>query len=108
MESFSPEPNADPPTPPPPPPQAALKTVMEQKISNQVVDMLLRQLRKKPGDINPTMRIKEDLGADSLDVVEILMNIEDKYGISISDEALNEIKTVGDLINFVDKMAAEK
>ena len=77
----------------------------EQKASGEILDILVKQLKKKPEDVKPTMRIKEDLGADSLDVVEILMNIEDKYHVAVPDDVVMSIKTVDDLIKAVDKLS---
>jgi len=77
----------------------------QQKTSEDILKMLIRQLNKKPEQVKPEMRIKEDLGADSLDVVEILMGIEDKYGIQVPDETVMGIKTVADLAAVVEKMA---
>ena len=71
--------------------------------STEVVAMLAEQLKKKIEDVTPEKRIKEDLNADSLDVVELVMAIEDKFNITVPDEAAMEIKTVGDLMAFVDK-----
>ena len=45
----------------------------------------------------------EDLGADSLDMVEMLMNLEDEFGVSIPDEEAGNIKTVKNLVDFVEK-----
>jgi len=73
--------------------------------SSKVVAMLAKQLNKKIEDVTIDKRIKEDLNADSLDLVELIMNIEEKYGITVPDEAAANIKTVGDLVKFVDKMA---
>ena len=78
---------------------------MEQNVSDVIVKMLIKQLNKKPEEVTPKMRIKEDLGADSLDVVEVLMGIEDKYGITVPDEVVMGVKTVEDLINVATKMA---
>ena len=47
--------------------------------------------------------IQEDLGADSLDVVDLITTIEDEFDISIPDEAVDEIKTVGDIVNYIEK-----
>ena len=76
-----------------------------EKPSDVIVNMLMKQLNKKPQEVTNQSRIKEDLGADSLDVVEILMNVEDKYGITVPDEDVMAVKTVGDLIKLVDKLA---
>ena len=47
--------------------------------------------------------IAEELGADSLDLVEILMSLEDEFGISIPDEAIPEIKTIKNVVDFIEK-----
>ena len=52
-------------------------------------------------NINENTRIKEDLGADSIDIVEILMTLDDEYGIKIPDEKATEIKTLGDVIPYL-------
>ena len=74
-----------------------------QKTSDKIVAMMAKQLNKKLEEVTPNKRIKEDLNADSLDIVELIMSIEEKYNISVPDEAALEIKTVGDLIAFVEK-----
>ena len=74
------------------------------KTSDAIVAMLAKQLNKKLEDVTLNKRIKEDLGADSLDVVELLMNIEEKYDVTVPDEAVMGIKTVEDLAAYVDKM----
>ena len=52
--------------------------------------------------ITETTDIVSDLGADSLDVVEMLMTLEDEYGITIEDEKVAEMKTVGDVVRCVE------
>ena len=47
-------------------------------------------------------RFIEDLKADSLDLVELVMDLEDRYGIEIPDEQLAEVKTVGEIVDFID------
>lgn len=46
--------------------------------------------------------VADDLGADSLDVVEVLMSVEDEFSVEIPDEAIEEIKSVGDLVNYIE------
>jgi len=79
----------------------------EQTIGEVILGMLIKQLNKKPENVKPEMRIKEDLGADSLDVVEILMNIEDKYGFTVPDEVVMGVKTVEDLIKVATDLAGK-
>ena len=52
--------------------------------------------------ITESTDIVSDLGADSLDVVELLMSLEDEYGVSIEDEKVAELKTVGDVVRCVE------
>jgi acyl carrier protein len=72
------------------------------KNSEKVILMLARQLNKKPEIVTADKRIKEDLGADSLDIVDLIMNIEDAFGITVPDEAAETIKTVGELASYVE------
>lgn len=53
---------------------------------------------------NVTMEttVADDLGADSLDIVEVLMSIEDEFDVEIPDEAIEDIKSVGDLVNYIE------
>lgn len=69
----------------------------------KVRDMLVHQLRLKNVEITPESRIKEDLGADSLDVLQMLMTLEEDYGIVIPDEKLAEFKTVADIVAYCEK-----
>ena len=71
----------------------------EQKVK----EILAKQLGVDQGKINENTNIATDLGADSLDLVEILMSLEEEFSISIPDEAIPTIKTVGDLVAFIDK-----
>ena len=72
---------------------------MLEKIKN----MLAEQLNIDASSIKDDSRFIEDLGADSLDMVEMLMNLEDEFGVSIPDEEAGNIKTVKDLVDFVEK-----
>ena len=54
--------------------------------------------------ITESTDIVSDLGADSLDVVELLMSLEDEYGVSIEDEKVAELKTVGDVVRCVESL----
>ncbi len=69
----------------------------------KVIEILSTQLRLDKSKINSNTNIASDLGADSLDLVEILMSLEEEFNISIPDEAIPSIVTVGDLVNYIDK-----
>ena len=61
------------------------------------------QLRINEEDILPSSRIKEDLGADSLGILELLMTIEEEHGIVIPDEELATFETVEDIVAYLEK-----
>ena len=69
----------------------------------KVRDIIANQLSVKPEEIKNDSNIAEELGADSLDLVEILMSLEDEFGISIPDEAIPEIKTIKNVVDFIEK-----
>ena len=73
---------------------------MEQKI----VELIADKLCKKTEQINLTSRLVEDLGADSLDVVELIMAFEDEFGVSLPDEDIASMKTVGDIVNYISNL----
>ena len=69
----------------------------------KVIGLLANQLNISKDKINADSKIIEDLGADSLDMVEMLMTLEDEFGISISDEEAVNLKTVADIVNYIEK-----
>ena len=68
---------------------------------------LARQLRVDPAKVTPDALIKKDLGADSLDILQLLMRIEDQYGIVIPDKALATFNTVGDVVAYLEQEGTE-
>ncbi|MCQ2179617.1 MAG: acyl carrier protein [Bacteroidales bacterium] len=73
---------------------------------SEVRHILAKQLRKDVEMVTMESRIKEELGADSLDILQLLMKIEDDYGIVIPDEKLAGFKTVSDIVEFLDAQKA--
>ena len=69
----------------------------------RVQTILAKQLRLAPEKIIPESRIMKDLGADSLDILQLLMRIEDQYGIVIPDQALAKFETVADVVAYLEK-----
>ena len=69
---------------------------------DDVAAILAEQLHLAPGEVKMDSKIKDDLGADSLDVLQLLMTIEEEKGITIPDEALASFTTVGDVVNYLD------
>jgi acyl carrier protein len=66
-----------------------------------VRDHLSTELEVVPERIQLTTRFRDDLDADSLDLYELVMELEDRYGIRVSEEEAAEIETVGDAVDFV-------
>ena len=69
---------------------------------DKVKDILSKQLRIDIDTIDDNTNIMDDLGADSLDVVEVLMAIEEHFGISVPDEDVTGLKTVRDIADYVE------
>ena len=69
---------------------------------DKVKEIIANQLAVKIENVKDDTNIAEELGADSLDLVEILMSLEDEFGVSIPDEAIPQIKTIKDLVEFID------
>ena len=70
-------------------------------IEEKVKEILIAQLDVKPEQITPQARIVEDLGADSLDTIELVMAFEEEYGIEIPDEKSERLRPVGDVIEYL-------
>ena len=75
-----------------------------ESMFERVQAILAKQLRVDPARVVPEARIKKELGADSLDILQLLMRIEDQYGISIPDEELATFETVGDVVAYLEKV----
>jgi acyl carrier protein len=69
---------------------------------DQVKDIIKDLLGADESKITMEARFREDLEADSLDLVELIMAFEDKFGAEISDEAAQKITTVGEAVNYID------
>lgn len=68
----------------------------------KIKEIIARQLGVDPEQIDADTRITDDLGADSLDVVEMVMEIEGECGVSIPDDVVPTLETVGDVVNYVE------
>ena len=73
---------------------------MEEKIINLIAE----KLGKKKEQITLKTNLVEDLGADSLDVVELVMTFEDEFGVTLPDEDVAKMKTVGDIVAYIKKI----
>lgn len=70
-------------------------------VLEKVKKILSEQFAVEEDSITANTNIAEDLGADSLDVVDILMSIEDEFEIEVPDEEIENIRTVGELVNYI-------
>ncbi|MEA4813562.1 MAG: acyl carrier protein [Oscillospiraceae bacterium] len=78
-----------------------------EEIFKRVQEIVAEQFAVDPEEITNEMSYKDDLSADSIDLVEIVMCLEDEYDISAEEEEMASIKTVGDTVNFiVNKLSA--
>ncbi|MCB1160456.1 MAG: acyl carrier protein [Leptospiraceae bacterium] len=68
--------------------------------------IIVEQLGVDESEVTPEAHFIDDLGADSLDTVELVMALEEEFGIEISDEDAEKIQTVGDVAKFIDKLKA--
>jgi acyl carrier protein len=71
------------------------------QVMAKVREHLSSELEVDPGRIEDSTRFKEDLDADSLDLYELVMELEDSYGVSVSEADAARIETVGDAVDFV-------
>ncbi|HOJ43670.1 MAG TPA: acyl carrier protein, partial [Syntrophorhabdaceae bacterium] len=65
-------------------------------VAEKVKELIVKQLEIKESEVVPEAKFIDDLGADSLDIVELIMALEDEYGIEIPDEDAEKMETVGD------------
>jgi acyl carrier protein len=77
------------------------ETMDELEIVDKIKEVVADKLDAAPTDIVEEASFIDDLGADSLDVVELIMGLEDEFGIEISDEEAENILTVGDAVRFI-------
>jgi acyl carrier protein len=78
------------------------------KTFDEIKDIIVDLLGVDAAKVKPEARFREDLEADSLDLVELIMKFEDTFGTEISDEEAQKIITVGDAVKFVDAQKAKK
>jgi len=77
----------------------------DKPIDQRVKDIIVEQLGVKPDQVTPGAKFIEDLGADSLDTVELVMALEEEFGIEVPDEQAEKLQSVGDVIKYVEENA---
>ena len=71
-------------------------------VFDKVKELISEQLDAKADDITEASNIQDDLGADSLDVVDLVMALEDEFDVEIPEDQVENIKTVGDIVKFIE------
>ena len=71
-------------------------------VFDKVKELISKQLDVKADDITEASNIQDDLGADSLDVVDLVMALEDEFDVEIPEDQVENIKTVGDIVKFIE------
>ncbi len=77
---------------------------MADSVEDKIKSIIVNQLGVEESAVVPKAKFIEDLGADSLDIVELVMAMEEAFGIDIPDEEAENIRTVSDAVGFVRKM----
>lgn len=70
-------------------------------IEKEVIDIVVEQLGVDPSEVTLQKSFVEDLNADSLDLTELIMTFEEKFGFEISEEEAEKLKTVGDVVTYI-------
>jgi acyl carrier protein len=78
---------------------------MAENIAEKVRDIIVEQLGVNPEQVTPEAKFIEDLGADSLDTVELVMAFEEEFGIDVPDEEAEKLQAVIDVIRYVEENA---
>ncbi|MCB9771948.1 MAG: acyl carrier protein [Candidatus Omnitrophica bacterium] len=77
-------------------------------VEDKIRSIISEQLGVKPEEVNPQASFIDDLGADSLDTVELIMALEEEFGVEIPDEDAEKMATVGDAIKYIEEKAPNK
>ncbi|MBU3759001.1 MAG: acyl carrier protein [Candidatus Omnitrophica bacterium] len=77
-------------------------------VNDKITEIIVEQLGVKPEEVIPEASFVDDLGADSLDTVELVMALEEEFGIEIPDEDAEKIQTVGDAIRYIEEKSGSK
>lgn len=75
-------------------------------IFEKLTEILAEQLDAEAGSITQETKLVEDLGADSLDVVDLVMTLEDEFDMEIPDEDIENVRTVGDIVKYLEEHTA--
>ena len=76
---------------------------MEKTVERRAIEIIVEQLGVGEDEVTPEASFIDDLGADSLDLVELIMALEEEFGLEISDEEAEKIQTVQDVISYINE-----
>ena len=74
----------------------------EKSIEEKVKEIIVEQLGVNPEQVTPQAKFIEDLGADSLDTVELVMAFEEEFNVEVPDEEAEKLQTVGDVVKYIE------
>ena len=76
-------------------------------VDEKVKQIIVEQLGVDEGDVTPNASFVDDLGADSLDTVELVMAFEEEFGVEVPDEDAEKLLTVGDVVKYIEEKTAK-
>ena len=77
----------------------------KEEIFDKLKELVVDQLGVEEDEVTMEASMQDDLGADSLDLVDLVMSVEEEFGVKVADEDLENIKTVGDIVNYIEDIA---
>ncbi len=75
----------------------------DKPLDQRVKDIIVEQLGVKPEQVVPEAKFIEDLGADSLDTVELVLALEEEFGVEVPDEQAEKLHSVGDVMKYIEE-----
>lgn len=77
----------------------------KEEIFDKLKELVVDQLGVEEDEVTMEATMQDDLGADSLDLVDLVMSVEEEFGVKVADEDLENIKTVGGIVNYIEERA---
>ena len=78
----------------------------KEEIFDKLKELVVDQLGVEEDEVTMEASMQDDLGADSLDLVDLVMSVEEEFGVKVADEDLENIKTVGDIVDYIEENKA--
>ena len=75
----------------------------KEEIFEKLKELVVDQLGAEESEVTMEASMQDDLGADSLDLVDLVMSVEEEFGVKVADEDLENIKTVGDIVDYIEE-----